>query len=65
MWMIRPAKQNKPTVTASIKAQVEEKAKVLIENVLKAKYIQPPPEDPLCCKTSQDGKRAKLGSCPY
>jgi hypothetical protein len=45
MWMIRPAKQNKPTVTASIKTQVEEKAKALIENVLKPKYIQPPPED--------------------
>jgi hypothetical protein len=45
MWMIRPVKQNKPTVTASIKTQVEEKAKALIENVLKPKYIQPPPED--------------------
>lgn len=45
MWMIRPAKQDKPTVTASIKAQVEAKAKDLIEIVLKPKHVQPPQEN--------------------
>ena len=39
-WNIRPAK--KPaSVTASLKTEVETKARDLIENVLKAKYVQP------------------------
>ena len=42
-WNIRPAKR-KPSVTASIKAEVETKAKDLIENVLKPKHVLPPKE---------------------
>ena len=42
-WNIRPAKK-KATVSASLKAEVETKAKELIENVLKPKHILPPPE---------------------
>jgi hypothetical protein len=45
MWMFSPAKREKQTVTASIKLQVETKAKELIENVLKPQHVQPPPED--------------------
>lgn len=40
-WMI-PAKHDKPTLTASLKAEVETKAKKLIENVLKPKHVLPP-----------------------
>jgi hypothetical protein len=41
-WNIRPAKK-RASVTASIKAEVEMKAKDLIDNVLKPKYVLPPP----------------------
>ena len=41
-WNIRPAKK-RASVTASIKAEVETKAKDLIENVLRPKYVLPPP----------------------
>ena len=40
-WNIRPAKK-RASVTASIKAEVETKAKDLIDNVLKPKYVLPP-----------------------
>ncbi len=40
-WNIRPAKK-RATVPASIKAEVETKAEVLIENVLKPKHVLPP-----------------------
>jgi hypothetical protein len=40
-WNIRPAKKSVP-VSASIKAEVETKARALIENVLKPKYVLPP-----------------------
>ena len=42
-WHIRPAK-NPASVTASIKSEVETKARALIENVLKPKYVEPPKE---------------------
>ena len=45
MWMIRPARHDKPTVTASIKTQVEAKARELIDDVLKPRHVQPPPHD--------------------
>ena len=45
MWVFSPAKQDKPAVTASIKLQVEMKAKVLIEKVLKPLHVQPPSND--------------------
>jgi hypothetical protein len=40
-WNIRPAKK-RSSVPASIKTEVEAKAKDLIENALKPKYILPP-----------------------
>jgi hypothetical protein len=43
-WNVRPAKKT-ASVTASIKAEVEAKARDLIENVLKPKYVLPPPKD--------------------
>jgi hypothetical protein len=43
-WNIRPAKK-KASVTASIKAEVETKAKNLIDNVLKPKYVLRPPAE--------------------
>jgi hypothetical protein len=43
-WNIRPAKKS-DTVTASIKAEVETKAKDLIDNVLKPKHVLPPPAE--------------------
>lgn len=43
-WNIRPAK-TKIAVAASLKAKVEDKARELIENVLKPKYIVPPSKD--------------------
>src|SRR4051794_3456606 len=39
-WNIRPAKKL-ASVTASLKTEVETKARDLIENVLKPKYVQP------------------------
>ena len=43
-WNIRPAKKRAP-ITASIKSEVETKAKDLIENVLKPKHVLPPKKD--------------------
>jgi len=40
-WDISPAKKRVP-VSASIKAEVEAKAKDLIDNVLKPKHVKPP-----------------------
>ena len=48
MWMIRPTKHDKPTLTTSttsIKTEVVSKAKDLIENVLKPKHALPPKKD--------------------
>jgi hypothetical protein len=41
-WMISPLKGPKPSVPASIKAELEAKAAALIENVLKPKHVLPP-----------------------
>ena len=43
-WNIRPAKK-RASVTASIKSEVETKAKSLIDNVLKPKHVLPPPNE--------------------
>ncbi len=43
-WNIRPAKK-RAAVTASLKAEVETKAKALIDKVLKPKHVQPPPAE--------------------
>ena len=40
-WNVRPAKKT-ASVTASIKAEIETKAKALIENVLRPKHVLPP-----------------------
>jgi len=40
-WNIRPARKT-ASVTASIKTEVETKARDLIENVLTPKYVKPP-----------------------
>ena len=44
-WRISPAKTPKPPLPDSLKAEVEAKATALIENVLKPKYVLPPPKD--------------------
>ena len=44
-WQISPAKTPKPPLPDSLKAEVEAKATALIENVLKPKYVLPPPKD--------------------
>ena len=41
-WNIRPAKKGS-SVPASLKSEVEAKAKDLIDNVLKPKHVLPPP----------------------
>ena len=41
-WNIRPSRKS-TSVSASLKAEVETKAKDLIENVLKPKHVLPPP----------------------
>ena len=44
-WQISPAKTPKPPLPDSLKAEVEAKATALIENVLKPRYVLPPPKD--------------------
>ena len=43
-WKIRPAKKKVP-VSASVTAEVESKAKELIEHVIKPKHVEAPPAD--------------------
>ena len=45
VWMLSPAKKPKSSMPDSIKAEVEAKATDLVENVLKPKYVLPPPKD--------------------
>jgi hypothetical protein len=44
-WDIHPQKNPKTPLPDSLKAEVQVKATTLIENVLKPKHVQPPPED--------------------
>lgn len=44
-WMIRPPKKSTAKPSESFKAELEAKARDLIENVLKPKHIRPPQED--------------------
>lgn len=44
-WMLDPAKQVKSSPPATLKAEVEGKAKELIETVLKPRYVMPPPKE--------------------
>lgn len=43
-WNIRPAKK-RAVVTASLKTEVETKARDLIEDALKPRQVQPPPKE--------------------
>ena len=45
-WTWTPNKRLKPKVPDDIKAELEAKAKELIEKVLTSKYIKPPPKKP-------------------
>lgn len=40
--MMNPAKRPKPSVPEPIKAEVADKARDLIENILKPRYVRPP-----------------------
>ena len=42
-WVYSPKKPSKASVPEAVKAEVEAKAKELIETVLKPKHVQPPP----------------------
>ena len=43
-WMFAPEKKAKPSIAATVKDEVDTKAKELIDKVLKPKHIQSPPE---------------------
>lgn len=45
-WTISPKKNRKPSVSDSIKLELEAKAADLIEKVLKPKHVLPPTKDP-------------------
>lgn len=45
VWMLAPAKKSKSTIPPTVKANLERKAKELIETVLKPQHVQPPPKD--------------------
>jgi len=45
-WAMYPRKTSSSPLPESLKIEVTTKANELIENVLKPKYIQPPPENP-------------------
>jgi len=44
-WIYSPPKPPKPKVPDAIKAEVEAKARQLVESVLKPTHVKPPPED--------------------
>lgn len=44
-WMLAPPKKAKTPLPESIKADLDAKAKKLVESVLKPRYVTPPPED--------------------
>jgi hypothetical protein len=44
-WQISPSKTPNPPLPDSLKAEVGTKATALIENVLKPRYVLPPPKD--------------------
>ena len=45
-WLPRPSRPKKSSIPAALKAQVDAKAKKLVQSVLKPKFIQPPPKKP-------------------
>jgi hypothetical protein len=44
-WMKSKSNQAKPPLSGSAKTDLDAKAKKLVEDVLKPKYVQPPPQD--------------------
>ncbi len=44
-WVYSPPKPAKPSVPEAVKAQVEAKARELIDTVLKPQHVKPPPKD--------------------
>ncbi len=44
-WVYVLPKPAKPTVPAALKAEVETKARALVETTLKPRHVKPPPED--------------------
>ena len=44
-WVYSPTKPAKPSVPETVKAQVEAKARELIDTVLKPRHVKPPPKD--------------------
>ena len=44
-WVYVPPKPTKPTVPAALKADVEAKARELVESELKPLHVKPPPDD--------------------
>ena len=44
-WMLPTPKKAKASLPESIKADLEAKAKKLVKDVLKPRYVQPPPND--------------------
>jgi hypothetical protein len=44
-WVYVPPKPSKPTVPAAVKADVEARARELVESVLKPLHVKPPPDD--------------------
>src|SRR4051794_20902032 len=46
LWVYSPGKAAKSTVPEEVKAQVEAKARELVETVLKPQHVKPPPANP-------------------
>jgi hypothetical protein len=44
-WMFSPGKNPKTSLPGTLKDELDTKARQLIETVLKAKHVQPPPKD--------------------
>jgi hypothetical protein len=45
IWLPNPPKAQKPVLPPDLKAEVEQKAQVLVDTYLKPTYVQPPPVD--------------------
>jgi len=45
-WGSASTKRAQPTMPAALKQEVEEKAKALVDEVLKPRYVLPPPAEP-------------------
>ncbi len=45
-WMVRPAKPKKESIGVALKSKVESEVQEFAENVLRPKFVQPPPKKP-------------------